>query len=612
MSATTLLKQVAAWRDGWGWGWWRQEQKESNESPLSSLLEVLPTLCELVPSSDWLAGLLIIGYFTTELKAFHKTEYEKVFWALFGIYFGARIAYLSEFTMLASVVTVLVSTQVAELLESYVRQIASLQIFSDTMQRLRRDKAEHFLSLQAMNGSSDQGSLRGTSFRLNELIKQVSKVKIRAGLTALLFRILFWNHYYKRIREEMHDIVHNATTTELNYLLCSINCGEFAFCASKHTFDMLLGTPEGRSFGSRLPDISLSCKALLLDGLQRVGIPNSKSKEYWTRNILLSTKGSQLSILKAIMDSRGDWHSMHKLVFYDLARGSCQSEVLRHIHSEGMQIREKYEEKATKVVSDVDDTLICSGGRWPAGVDKRLPRKAIYPGVDKLFQEIHAHCSQHCTSMVSKEYAPFFQSSSLVFLTARPKSYKGMSEIYSYKNLVGPMKRKGLLRSEPVILSGDLKSGLYVLWKALYARIFRNRKMRKGTAIWYPVAEKKAEALMQYMQLYPEVNFVLFIDNGQGDVLMSELLMERAGFNLNSSPLKSFPIRASLVHNVRDVSETLSKFLQKCESTDKLNVEIPKQWDIMSITMYKTYVGAAIEAYSIGLLSLAGVIKVLL
>ena len=32
-----------------------------------------------------------------------------------------------------------------------------------------------------------------------------------------------------------------------------------------------------------------------------------------------------------------------------------------------------------KILSDVDDTLICSGGVWPAGVDRRFSRKAMYP-----------------------------------------------------------------------------------------------------------------------------------------------------------------------------------------------------------------------------------------
>ncbi|KNC83938.1 hypothetical protein SARC_03832 [Sphaeroforma arctica JP610] len=35
----------------------------------------------------------------------------------------------------------------------------------------------------------------------------------------------------------------------------------------------------------------------------------------------------------------------------------------------------------TKVLSDVDDTLVCSGGDRIAGIDFSIPRKALYPGV---------------------------------------------------------------------------------------------------------------------------------------------------------------------------------------------------------------------------------------
>ena len=40
------------------------------------------------------------------------------------------------------------------------------------------------------------------------------------------------------------------------------------------------------------------------------------------------------------------------------------------------------------MVSDIDDTLICSGGGWPAGTDRRLPRKCIYPGTLRLYNEL--------------------------------------------------------------------------------------------------------------------------------------------------------------------------------------------------------------------------------
>ena len=393
-----------------------------------------------------------------------------------------------------------------------------------------------------------------------------------------------------------------------------MNCGKLAFAASKDTFRILLGDSSGwQMAGIRMKDLSLEVKAFLLDGLQRVGIHTSNSKQTWTRNILLSVRGADMTILKAIMDSRGDWHSMHKLVFYDL-RGAWKSEVLRHLHSEGMKIREMYKQKITKVVADLDDTVQCSGGLWPAGIDRRIPRKAMYPGVGTFIQEVHTHCSNY-SSTIPEKYRAFFESSSLIFLTARPKSYKGMSQMYSYKSFVGPMKRKGLLYSEPVILSGDLKSALTVVLQALYARIRtwikKDQTMPRGTAIWSPVAQKKAQALQEYMQIYPECNFVALGDNGQGDVFCSELLMERAGFKADSSPLRTFAIRASLIHNVRDVSETLSRFLRTPRG-EKEDVEIPKEWDIMNIVMFKTYVGAGVEAFSCGLITLDCVVRVAL
>lgn len=41
-----------------------------------------------------------------------------------------------------------------------------------------------------------------------------------------------------------------------------------------------------------------------------------------------------------------------------------------------------------QVVSDIDDTLVSSGGSWPAGVDRRLPHKCLYPGVLALFSQL--------------------------------------------------------------------------------------------------------------------------------------------------------------------------------------------------------------------------------
>ena len=79
--------------------------------------------------------------------------------------------------------------------------------------------------------------------------------------------------------------------------------------------------------------------------------------------VLLSTTGLGLTALKCLVDDGGDWHSLHKLVFTDVVDNTA---ILAHFQRQaglaGKQGR-------AKILSDLDDTLFASGGRWPAGCD---------------------------------------------------------------------------------------------------------------------------------------------------------------------------------------------------------------------------------------------------
>ena len=58
-----------------------------------------------------------------------------------------------------------------------------------------------------------------------------------------------------------------------------------------------------------------------------------------------------------------------------------------------------------QVVSDIDDTLMCSGGTWPAGRDMRYPRKCMYPGALALYSELDiGYCTrlQQCKRLEKK------------------------------------------------------------------------------------------------------------------------------------------------------------------------------------------------------------------
>ena len=45
---------------------------------------------------------------------------------------------------------------------------------------------------------------------------------------------------------------------------------------------------------------------------------------------------------------------------------------------------------ALQVVSDIDDTLMSSGGSYPAGRDMRYPHNSVYPGVLAFYNELDA------------------------------------------------------------------------------------------------------------------------------------------------------------------------------------------------------------------------------
>lgn len=63
-------------------------------------------------------------------------------------------------------------------------------------------------------------------------------------------------------------------------------------------------------------------------------------------------------------------------------------EILEHIKNQAeMAVRDNDNKQfGLKILSDVDDTLYCSGGKFPAGCDKRLPRRCAYPGVFKFLE----------------------------------------------------------------------------------------------------------------------------------------------------------------------------------------------------------------------------------
>ncbi|GMF48624.1 unnamed protein product [Phytophthora fragariaefolia] len=385
----------------------------------------------------------------------------------------------------------------------------------------------------------------------------------------------------KRRELKIFRILAGAGKDELNYILNHIRLALLFYKVKDHSkvredqsrtliLDLLCTT--------RLADLSVMSRALLLDALMVMKISAHPMAEKWVRHIILKTQGDDLSSLKTYTDAKGDFHSMHKLVFNDIRDPIIRADILAHIQREAsVQIahmrlgtkrgRNRKQQAWRKVLSDVDDTLYSSGGRYPAGLDTRYPRHTLYPGVLPFYRELDM-------GTVGPDDWTDDRVGNLVFLSARPHVYKDVSEKKSYAKFAALHEKMGM-HTLPTMLAGNLKSGRAFMWQGDLE----------------PMAQKKFENFSEFYQLYPEFKHVFVGDNGQGDVRAAELIVEKFG---------SDALEAAFFHRVQPM-EKMFNYHSK---------EDLERWRKMNIIFFDTYVGAALEAFRLKKIRLCGLKKI--
>eukprot|EP00980_Cylindrotheca_fusiformis_P009696 scaffold2142_cov190-Cylindrotheca_fusiformis.AAC.5 len=388
---------------------------------------------------------------------------------------------------------------------------------------------------------SRQTKLRGSSFALNHTTGDV-KVTVEEQLAEIneslrnIDQLLIpstinnWinQRFVLRKEKEIISIFLKCDAVALNFLIGHAKLGLLIYkikdhrnFAGQHRTELieLLAV-------DRLPALTVMSRVIVLHALQILKLRANPRAEYWVRNIILNTHGDDLSEIKTLTDSKGDYFCMNKLIYDDIKSETIRQEILNHILREGalqlshMQMGTQRAQRRQhmawrKILSDVDDTLFCSGGHYPAGVDRRFPKRVVYPGVLAFYRELDLGTS-------GPEEWPENRVGNLVFLSARPHLYKDMSEKQNFAKFeklraTGQDGRKGM-HTVPSLLPGDLASGSqYML-----------------TSDFEPLARKKFDNFKRYVSIYPEYQHIFVCDNGQGDVKASEMMFDNFPYEVGA------------------------------------------------------------------------------
>ena len=387
----------------------------------------------------------------------------------------------------------------------------------------------------------------------------------------------------------------------------------------------------------RLSLQTTAAKAMVLYSLQQLKISSARViMETAVCNIITSCFGHELTELKAITDSKGNYHSLHKLVFHDIKATQSRRSITEHMLREAKLISAServaaankaehvsflipksrslpaiainpttpppeppeapqcYEygkvkvnpyifsdgssrrliQAKTKIVSDVDDTFVCSGAVYPAGVDRRYPRKTVYPGVGAFYRELDLSGSGDLTSQM--QVRGWYEDSAdlllgnLVFLSARPHIYKDFIESAEYRKY-RVWRQEGNLHCIPMLLPGSAMEGMdFVLRGKLES-----------------LAENKFNNLQEYALLYPEYTYIFIGDNGQADVRAVAKVMDVPFVN----------IKMAYIHQV-----------QAQDLTFGLPAE--DEYKMSKIFFFTNYVQAALHAFKKQFLSAPGLCRV--
>lgn len=318
-----------------------------------------------------------------------------IYWALMYAWFGFIVLHDLPILQLGSFKTVFGS--LADLIIACVFSLCGIWAHTTAQNdRLQSSIQELDLRMLVDKQHVETGASRFTVYCIQNLISQRSTSsgqlqRLVGKLWEMAMGKVHWLE--EEVLQALESCCHGSDTSHPpDDLLYVLNCSEvdlpqfLALTSSDQVIHLI------RRHVRHMDTVT---KTRLVDALQRQhDFYVNRLQQELVVELLESTTGDELRMMKDILDEGGDFYNLHKLVFHDLDP-EMYSRALNHIQKEGQHLAKQYDQgKAPiKIVSDVDDTLYGSGGHFPAGCDHRFPGHQVYPGVLALFREITNHRS---------------------------------------------------------------------------------------------------------------------------------------------------------------------------------------------------------------------------
>eukprot|EP00927_Polykrikos_kofoidii_P034431 TRINITY_DN29229_c0_g1_i1.p1 TRINITY_DN29229_c0_g1~~TRINITY_DN29229_c0_g1_i1.p1 ORF type:complete len:744 (+),score=75.47 TRINITY_DN29229_c0_g1_i1:36-2267(+) len=378
------------------------------------------------------------------------------------------------------------------------------------------------------------------------------------GFVDTMFKRAFAGPSVLKLVNLVEELTHHDTAKEIEFVLTNLSVATLFEVTDWRAAQCLT---QNRLLGGLLTTRS---KAVIIDGIQKFGLRSYKAQNA-VKQIFLSCQGEDLTAVKNLLDGSNTYQNLHYLIHHNIMNTSIRLSILFHFSTQARIAREEAGHRlGIKVLSDIDDTFFSSGGKFPAGCDKRYPKHVIYPGLLSFLD------------VLDRKRIFDIESCNLVFLSARPHLYQGVSEDRTYKSLRSVFKEKGR-QQVPTLLPGSLRSGLQAVagfW------CLRSRA-------WKPVGNLKYKTYLTFRALYPEYDFVFFGDNGQGDLWAGQKMMECNHLLAASEPR----LLAVLIHRVIPDANALAMQRRSQEGPGWARTT-------EDIFMHETYVGAALALHT--------------